>query len=59
LDDYENYLSTEFEASDDIDFDDNLNKAHSAMLKIPSKAQEIINLRIYEELSYVEIAKIM
>lgn len=59
VEDYENELSYEENNGEDIDTEINLKKVMLALSKLPLKNQEIITLRIFEELSFTEIAKII
>lgn len=59
IEDYENSLFEKEEFGENIDFEINLEKVNNSIKKLPTKTQEIIMLRIYQELSYWEIAKII
>lgn len=59
IEEYENSLTCEDNNWDDIDIELNLSKVTEAIKKLPTRTQEIITLRIFEELSFVEIAKIV
>lgn len=59
IEEYENYLFCDDNNGNNIDIEINLEKAAIALKKLPLKIQEIINLRVFEELSFVDIAKII
>lgn len=59
IEDFENHFFTEESTSSDIDFEIDINKIRLAIKKLPTKTQEIISLRIFEDLSFVEISKII
>ncbi len=59
IEDYENSLSIEEDVSWNIDLEIDGKRVDEVFKKLPAKAQEIITLRIFEELSFVEISKIV
>jgi len=59
IEEYENTIIWEDKNSEDLDIEFNLEKVSEALKKLPVRTQEIITLRIFEELSFVEIAKIV
>lgn len=59
IEEYEDSIACEDETSTEMDFETDLTKVLSILHKLPGKTQEIITLRIFEELSFVEIAKII
>jgi RNA polymerase sigma factor (sigma-70 family) len=42
-----------------MDFEWDFERVKAALSKLPARTQEIITLRIFEELSFVEISKII
>lgn len=59
IDGYEDTLSFTDDLAGMIDQADETEKALSILKKLPLKTQEIISLRVYEDLPFVEIAKIV
>jgi len=59
VEDYEDCVICEENHGDEIDMEIHLEKVMLALSKLPIKTQEIITLRIFEELSFVDIAKII
>jgi RNA polymerase sigma-70 factor (ECF subfamily) len=59
LDDYENHFCTFDTTSEDMDLEIDYDKVSKIMKNLPLKTQEIINLRIFQELPFTEIARII
>jgi RNA polymerase sigma-70 factor (ECF subfamily) len=59
LEDHEEDLSYQVHLGQNIDTKMHLENVMVALQKLPLKTQEIITLRIFEELPFVEIAKII
>ncbi|EKE28893.1 MAG: Sigma-24, ECF subfamily protein [uncultured bacterium (gcode 4)] len=59
LENHQNICCTENTSNEEIDFEINLDKAIQALSKLPVRTQEIIALRIYENLAFGEIAQIV
>lgn len=59
VDDFENVLYDEQDFWSEIDFEINYSKVMDCFDKLPLKAQEIISLRIFSELTFSEIAEII
>lgn len=56
---HEETIATEDDLSQEMDFEADYVKIMAALHRLPGKTQEIITLRIFEELSFVEIARII
>lgn len=59
IEEYENTLIHTDNNRQDIDIEFNISKVAEVLKKLPTRSQEIITLRIFQELSFVEIAKIV
>lgn len=56
---HEESIASEENLDKEMDFEADFGKVMRALRKLSARTQEIITLRIFEELSFVEIAKIM
>ena len=56
---HEDSIASKENLNEEIDFETNFKQIVRALGKLPARTQEIITLRIFEELSFVEIAKII
>lgn len=59
IEQYEDTIACDEDTGKDIDLEIDIEKATTALQKLPIKTQEIITLRIFQEMSFVEIAKII
>lgn len=59
IDEYEESIEDNQDLNEEIDFETDYSRVIIALQKLPARTQEIITLRIFEELSFVEISKII
>jgi RNA polymerase sigma-70 factor (ECF subfamily) len=59
LDDLDGYFSSSPEASSWFDGDEAQVKLQNAILKLPDKQRVVFNLKYFEEMTYVEMSKVL